>query len=166
MKRKGYKYRCLGLIKPAKRVFKSCNGQLCVILTLMMPAVIGALILGADVTIRYCCWAQLQMGANAAVLAGAIYLPSSPRLAVTAANSFARLNGVKAAEIISTRVAIDKMSITMSASRSVPHFFGRALGFDNESVMAAATARIEVSGSTNRSLPTGIRRASLSEHDY
>jgi hypothetical protein len=69
----------------------------------------------------------LQKAADSAALAGASYLPDNPSRATSTANQFALSNGIKAAEISSTTVAADSLSITIKLQRNVPYFFGKVL---------------------------------------
>jgi len=50
------------------------NGQMLVLLTLILPVLLGAMALGADFSIIYFNWALVQKAADAAALAGASQL--------------------------------------------------------------------------------------------
>jgi len=78
------------------------SGQTLVLVALIIPALLGAIALGTDVTVFYFNWVQLQKAADAAVLAGANYLPDNPSSVQTAANTLAKSNGIKASEIVNT----------------------------------------------------------------
>ncbi len=131
--------------------------QVAVITTLILTALIGAAGLGADIGLRYYNWLQLQKAADAAVIAGANYLPSDTADAIATANSYAFQNGVARSEILSTDVAPNGMSITMLVSRTVPYFFTRVLGLTNAPVKAAATAGLQPNTESARGLlPIGL----------
>jgi len=100
----------------------------------------GAIALGTDVTVFYFNWVQLQKAADAAALAGANYLPDNPSTAQQAATQLAKSNGVQSAEILSTSVAADNLSISVRLQRTVPYYFARALGLTSGVVTTAATA--------------------------
>ncbi len=137
------------------------RGQVAVITTLILASLLGAVALGTDVALRYYNWVQLQKAADAAVLAGANYLPYDSADATTIAQNYATQNGVAASEIVFTTVAPDGMSITMLVSRSVPYFFARVLGLINAPVKAAATAGVQTNTEGARGLiPVGLPCAS------
>ena len=131
------------------------GGQLAVILTLALPTLVGAIVLGADVSIFYFNRVQLQKGADAAVLAGAACLPTNPSLAVNTARSYANLNGVKTAEIVSTRISSSNTMITMNVRRAVSYYFAPVFGLTGM-VSAAATAGVEASRPRSRGIPIEI----------
>ena len=124
------------------------SGQTIVFVALMLPALLGAVALGTDVTIFYFNWVQLQKAADSAALAGANYLPDNPSQARTVANQLAQSNGVKAGEIVSTAVSVDNLSITIQLQRTVPYFLAKVLGLSNGIVTTAATATPQFPPST------------------
>jgi len=107
------------------------TGQVLPLITCVIVVLIGSLALGTDVAVHYFNWVQLQKAADSAVLAGANSLPESPSQAVAIAQQFAEANGVKAAEIASTTVAANDLSITIQVQRTVPYYFARVLGLTN-----------------------------------
>jgi len=136
---------------------KRAKGQTLVIAALAMVGLLGGVSMGTDVAMLYFNWVQLQKAADAAVLAGANYLPDNPSQASATANQFAVSNGVKAAEIASTTVASDDLSITMNLKRTVPYYFARVLGLTSANVAATATAGAPYAPSTvNASMPASI----------
>src|ERR1700693_5373565 len=80
------------------------RGQIAVILTLAVPALIGAIAFGTDIAVLYMNLRQLQRSTDAAVMAGAAYLPSDPVMAVTTARSYARVCGIRNDEIVATQI--------------------------------------------------------------
>ncbi len=56
---------------PMKRYFR---GQMAVVMTFAIATLLGAMALGTDVAVMYFNWVQLQKAADAAALAGAVYL--------------------------------------------------------------------------------------------
>jgi putative Flp pilus-assembly TadE/G-like protein len=133
------------------------RGQAVVILTLVIPALIGAVALGTDVALFYYNWIKLQQATDAAVLSGASYLPSNPSLAVATARKLAAAHGIKPTEIVFTLVASNHMSMTMGVTRTLPHLFGRFLGLASGNVTTAATAGVAAAHSVRGLVPIGIQ---------
>jgi Flp pilus assembly protein TadG len=117
------------------------RGQTAVILTLALPTLIATIAFGTDIGVLYFNWLQLQKSADAAVLAGAVYLPSNPAVAISTADFCAHQRGLEAAEITSTRVGADDRTLTISVSRKV-HLLTSVLGFGAPHVAVNATAQI------------------------
>ena len=133
---------------------RKSSGQTVVLVALMLPALLGAVALGTDVTVFYFNWVQLQKAADAGALAGANYLPDNPSQACTTANQLAQNNGVKASEIVSTGVAADNLSISIKLQRTVSYFLAKVLGLSNGIVTTAATATPQFPPSTlNATMP-------------
>jgi hypothetical protein len=140
-----------------RKISKAAKGQSLVVVTLASVALIGAVSLGTDVAVLYFNWVQLQKAADAAVLAGASYLPDNPSQASATANQFAVSNGVKTSEIASTTVAADNLSIAMNLQRTVPYYFAKVLGLKSGTVAASASAAAQFAPSTvNAPLPGSI----------
>ncbi len=127
---------------------RKSKGQTLVIISLVMPVLLGAIALGADVAIFYFNWVQLQKAADAAVLAGANYLPDNSTQAIATANQFAHTDGAAAGEITSTIVTPDNLSITINLQRTVPYYFAKVLGLTNGTVATTATASPQFAPST------------------
>jgi len=133
--------------------FAGCRrGQIAIILTLTIPALVGAVAIATDIAILYSDCARAQQAADAAVLAGARYLPSNPSSAIRTARTCAAFNGVRPDEIVSANVGPDHLSITISISRSVPYLFSKVFGTANGKVGVVATARINSLGTRHRSV--------------
>jgi hypothetical protein len=105
----------------------------------------------------YCSSVHLQQAANAAVLSGAIYLPTNPALAESAARSKARMNGIRENEIVYDRPASDHRSITMVVERKVPYRFARLFGLSQSKMIVKAVAGISSVQSASSVLPIGIQ---------
>lgn len=131
-------------------------GQILIVLAVASAALIGAMSLGTDVGVFYFNWMEIQKAADAAVIAGASYLPLDPATAIATADSYAEQNGVAAGEIVSTTVAANNQSITIAVRRTVPTAFARLLGVFQGRVAAQATAAVQGAGSVNGMLPIGI----------
>jgi Flp pilus assembly protein TadG len=138
------------------RLKRQEKGQVAIIFTIALPVLIGALALCCDVLVAYLNWQSMQKAADAAVLAGANYLPADPASAISTANNFATRNRIAPSEILSTTVAADDMSITMSVRRKVPAFFARVFGTTSTPVQVAATAGVENVATANGLVPIGV----------
>jgi hypothetical protein len=132
------------------------SGQIIIVVAVAVGTLIGAMSLGVDVGVLYFNWMQIQKAADAAVIAGASYLPLDPATAIATADSYAEENGIATAEIASTTVGGNDNSISIVIQRSVPTYFARILGLFSGSVAAKATAAVEGVGSVNGMLPIGI----------
>jgi hypothetical protein len=112
--------------------------------------IVGAACIGADMRVLYRTSARLQQATDAAVLCGAAYLPANPALAEIAARSKARMSGIREDEIVYSRPASDRLSITMVVERKVPYRFAHSL------VTVKAMAATRSSPSAAGLLPIGI----------
>jgi Flp pilus assembly protein TadG len=132
------------------------HGQIVVLLTMCLPALIGALALVADVGVLYFNWQLLQSAADAGASAGASYLPSYPALAISAANTFAQKNGIAANEILSVTVLANNTEVNVQLQRSVPYSFALLLGLTTGTVSAQATAQIQTISKATGITPMGV----------
>ncbi len=132
------------------------RGQILVMLTILIPVLLGVVAMGVDITVFYWTWSRMQSAADAAVLAGAASLPDSPSLAIAAATAYAKANGMVASEIATPVVAVNDLSISITLTRVVPYYFGRVLGLVNSPVVTRATANLFNSGSASGALPIGL----------
>ena len=123
-------------------------GQIMPVLALVIVGLLGSISLCTDIAVDYYNWAQLRKAADAAVLAGANYLPDNPSQAIQTASQMAQSNGVKSSEIVSNTVATNDLSITMSISRTVPFYFARALGLTSGTISVTATGAPQFPTST------------------
>ena len=139
----------------------SARGQIAVVLMLVMLPLLGLIGLGADLGLLYVHWGIMQKAADAAVLAGAGYLPNHTSTAQTTASTYATANGIKSGEITSDTVAADDMSITMTTSRTVPYFFLQLVGLSSGTVKPTAKAGIQQNTEQARGLiPVGLQCSS------
>jgi Flp pilus assembly protein TadG len=132
------------------------RGQILVMLTILIPVLLGVVAMGVDITVFYWTWSRMQSAADAAVLAGAASLPDSPSLAIAAATAYAKANGMVASEISTPVVAGNDLSISITLTRVVPYYFGRVLGLINSPVVTKASANLLTSGSASGALPIGL----------
>jgi Flp pilus assembly protein TadG len=103
---------------------------------------LGAVALGTDVSIMYYNWASMQRAVDAAALAGANYLPEDTSTAGTKATSYATVNGLTSGEVVTpTFNSPTNDTITVSANRTVPYYFGKVLGLTDQVVQVTAAAK-------------------------
>ncbi len=133
------------------------RGQTAVVFTLAIVALLGAIALCTDVGVFYMNWEELQKAADAAVLAGANFLPSTPSTALSTAQQYAEINGIQQSEITNTEVSSTNMQIEMDVQRTVPYFFGRVLGLSSQLVSVRAVAGIEASQTAAGLVPIGLQ---------
>jgi hypothetical protein len=112
--------------------------------------------MGTDVAVLYYNWSMLRKAVDAAVLAGAAYLPNQPTIAGNQATAFAALNGIQPSDKVSISVSGDDQSVSMTATRTVPYYFGRVLGLKSTPVSVKATAQIEPVGAARNLVPLGF----------
>ncbi len=117
------------------------RGQIAVILTLAVPALIAAIAFGTDIAVLYMNWTQLQRSTDTAVSAGAVYLPSNPAEAIVTARDYARVCGIRNYEIVATQIGPDHSSISMTVTRRVS-LITRFLGLGQGDIAANSTATV------------------------
>jgi Flp pilus assembly protein TadG len=132
------------------------RGQTVVMLTLLIPILLGAVALGTDVAVFYYNWSQLQRGADAAALAGGAYLPRDTSTATSTAIQYAGRNGIPSGQVISVTFGNANTTITVSVQRTVPFMFARVVGLVSNPVRASATAAVQTAGSATGAMPIGL----------
>src|SRR5579863_9502344 len=130
------------------RVAKFAKGQIAVVLTLVAVTLAGAMALGTDVAVLYFNWVELQKAADAAALAGASYLPNDTATAKSTAITFAKNNGITAAEISTPTISNSNTQITVNIQRNVPYYFATLHGLTTGQVKVASTASLPGGPST------------------
>ena len=113
------------------------KGQAMFIVIIALPVIVGALTLVMDVGNLYYNQVSMQVAVDSGVLSGALYLPSYPTQAVSVAEQYAELNGIKASEIVSCTVSADEKTVLMTTSRDIPCFFCAVLGEGTAHAQAA-----------------------------
>lgn len=132
------------------------RGQILVILAILIPIMLGVVALAVDISTFDWTWARMQSAADAAVLAGASNLPTSPSRAIATATAYAQTDGMLASEVSTPTVAADNLSMSITLSRSVPYYFGRVLGLTTSPVVVTATAGLLTTGSVTGAMPIGL----------
>jgi hypothetical protein len=83
-------------------------------------------------------------------------LPNSPSGATSTAQTYATQNGVQATDTVSVSVSGNDTSLTMSAKRTVPSYFGQIVGLKSTPVSVTATAQIATVGAARNLIPLGF----------
>ncbi len=126
-----------------KRLSAYSRGQTFVLYALAATALLGAVALSTDVAIMYYNWTSMQRAVDSAVLAGASNLPEDTAAASSKATSYATSNGLAASEVAApTFNDPTDDTITLTASRTVPYFFGKVLGLTSQLVQVSASAQV------------------------
>lgn len=138
------------------------RGQIGMILTLVVPALIAGIAFSTDIAVLYMNWTQLQKSTDTAVMAGAVYLPADPAGAISTAKNYARICGIKNDEIVVTEIGPDHTTILMTVTRKV-RLVTRFLGLGQGNIAANSTATVHSAppGNTGR---TGALRASRGDY--
>ncbi len=150
------------------------RSQVLVIVAMALPVLLGGMTLATDVGDLYLNYFRLQTADDASVLSGAMYLPDQPARAISTARTYASLNGVASAEIVSATTAYDATlcpapplpppppvpgcKLTMILRRSVSYYFARLVGVDNGVVNTTSTATAGPAGAIDLGLvPIGVQ---------
>lgn len=138
------------------------KGQMMVLYAIALPALVGVLALGADMSVMYMNWQALQKAADGAVLAGGGSLPNdTPTQATTDCNAYLTHNGVTGSDTVTgptfgTKV-VNNDTITVTVKRNVPYLFANALGLLNTDLQVTATAWAQgVSSPGTGIIPVGL----------
>jgi len=145
-----------------KKILGKPRGQVMVLYAGVLAVLLGAIGLCTDVGLMYMNWQQLQKAADAAVLAGANYLPADPATAISTATAWPSNNSALASEIVSgptvdsTNPTGPTISITLK--RTVPYNFAKVLGMVSNDVQVTATAQVQNLGGAggNHLVPVGF----------
>lgn len=142
--------------------YNFARGQIGVLLTFAIVALVGAMALGADLSVMYVNHLKLQNSVDAAALAGGVYInggvafmsavapgcAGQPDDAAKAACTYASSNGL-AVDSASLRIfepgqnlpaSVATPNIQVWAQRTVPSYFGRIIGAGSHTLSSIATA--------------------------
>ena len=127
------------------------RGQGLVVAAMAMVVIVGLLALVADGGLVLHERGQLQGAADAAALAGAAELPSSPSAAIQTAMDYVERNGIDPGDPdttvqVTTPYEGDPGKIEVTISREVGFLFGPVLGINSAQVEARAVAESSGSG--------------------
>ena len=104
------------------------NGQVIVIFALLLTALVGILGIAIDLSYTYVVEARMQKAADAAALAGAVYLPSDAATGTTKALAVATQNGFSGTGVVAGQDSLNKEQMDVTITQSVPTFFMRVFG--------------------------------------
>jgi Flp pilus assembly protein TadG len=142
-----------------KKIFGKSRGQVMVLYAGVIAVLLGAVGLCTDVGLMYFNWQQLQKAADAAVLAGANYLPQDPATAISTAQAWPSNNSALTSEIVGTpTVNAADTTISITLKRTVPYNFAQVLGLVSNDVQVTATAAVQGIGGAggNHVVPVGF----------
>ena len=139
------------------------RGQALVLFVLAAGVLFGFAAMTIDVGLILHQRRVLQNTADAAALAGAIELPSSPSLAYDKAQTWAENNGIDLAGGDQLDIAVDPIenSVTVRVEREQGFIFGRVLGLVSTGVHADATARVGSPLNLAGILPFGVLESAI-----
>ena len=127
------------------RRLRDRRGTSLLLIAILIPAILGAVALVIDVGHVAQSRRQMQNAADAAALAGAQELPTSPANAEAVAKTYASDHGVSLADgdvrIYATNAPNDTIEVT--ARGTVSYYIARAIGFQSTDVKATATAIVQ-----------------------
>ncbi len=132
------------------------RGQVLLLSVFGMTAFLGLVALVVDGGIYLHERRQLQNAADAAALAGVVFLPGSTATAEEAARDWAANNGMDPDEIVAVEFEHGNTLIRMRVQRDVPAVFARALGFIDFEVHASAAAQIGSINGVTGLAPFGV----------
>ncbi len=142
---------------------KSLNnkGNASILLCLLAAGLMGVTAFAVDIGIVYVEKAKLLHGMDAAVLAGALELPTSETKAKDIASLYLNKNNI-GADQVALQVGVDKKTITAEGSTAVKHFFAPLIGIEESTVKGSTKAIIGPA----KSLSEGIRPFAVQMFDF
>jgi Flp pilus assembly protein TadG len=113
-------------------------------MTIVVFLLLGICAVAVDLVHGYLESQKAQNAADAAALAGVVYLPAQPANATSTALDVARSNGfengVDRVVVTATQVAETPSKLKVEVKRTFDTFFARAIGFDTLTVRESSTA--------------------------
>jgi hypothetical protein len=137
------------------KLLRQQQGSIAVLTALAFTVVMGCAALAIDAGYLYLTRAQLATMADAAALAGVQELPGNTDAAVTAADDYARSNGLNTDTVI-TNISDSNTTLTVDTRRTVELFFARIFGPDSAEISVAATARVIPLSGAEHVVPFGV----------
>lgn len=141
------------------RIINNENGAVAVIIALLMSVFLGISALVIDGGMLYMEKQKLRNAADAAALAGAQELPSTPDRAAAKATEAIRLNEEDPNKF-TIMLSKNNHRITVSAEKSVDLVFAKVLGFAEAKVDAVSHSEIGALSSGRGAVPVGIEDTS------
>lgn len=139
---------------------KNERGQALLVTVLFLVVLMGCTALTLDVGVWYREQRQAQATADAAALAGAQALPTSPSDAIDWAKQYADANGggVAAADITLRSDFETNDTVAVQATRTAPSFFATIFSFGKVNVHAHAAARAGVPEAVDGAAPIVVNK--------
>jgi hypothetical protein len=131
-----------GRREPAEISIKEA-GQILVIFTLMLTALIGLVGIAIDVTFAWRSGLQVQRAADAAAMAGVVYLPGNLGTGQNKAYTVATENGYTSGggtTVVADKYPTDDRKMQVTITASVPTFFVRLFGINTWTVTKQSLA--------------------------
>lgn len=151
-----------------KKLFGRSRGQIMIVYAAALATLVGVLALCTDVAVFYVNWEQLQKAADAAVLAGGAGLPDDTAGATAAVTNYLSLNGILSTDTITgPTISNSNTQISVTVKRTVPYYFGGALGLISSDVQVTATAQAQTSTSPGGGVfPVGLDLAEFPDLNF
>lgn len=132
------------MIRRIKELAAEDKGAAMVLVGVMITVLLGMAAFGTDLAWFYLNSSRVQRGADAAALAGVVWMPADPATAVATAQTAAVQNGYNAADAETTVTAGgvpgEPHQLAVTISHDVPTFFLRVFGMDSMTIAQKATA--------------------------
>lgn len=143
-----------------KRRLAAEHGQALVLTIVFLVVLVGATALTIDFGAWYRQQRQAQATADAAALAGAQALPTSPSNALTLTEQYAAANGggIAAGDISFRSEYEPDDTVVVHATRTAPSFFARLFSFGTVTVHATAAARAAVPQQVSGAAPIVVNK--------
>jgi len=122
-----------------KSKLKNQRGSAAVFMAIALTAIMGFTALVIDVGLLFIERSKLSNAVDAATLAGAQELPTSPNKAINEAQKIAKVNGVPLDKVNIT-ITNDNSKIHINGSSEVEFIFAKVFGLDKTTVGASSTA--------------------------
>ncbi|MBN2795030.1 MAG: Tad domain-containing protein [Clostridia bacterium] len=140
---------------------KRQEGNVIILVTLMMFAIMGIIATVVDIGVVYAEQAKLSKALDAAILAGGQELPGRPDLARSIMELYLVENGVNVEDVV-IEIDLDNMGAQITGNRDVDLFFAKIIGFTTANVDSAS--RIELGYAS--SAKGGLRPFAVTKFDY
>lgn len=140
---------------------KRQDGNVIILVTLMMFAIMGIIATVVDIGVVYAEQAKLSKALDAAILAGGQELPGRPDLARDIMELYLVENGVNL-EDVTIEIDADNMGAKITGNKEVGLFFAKIIGFTSANV--DSTSRIELGYAS--SAKGGLRPFAVTKFDY
>jgi Putative Flp pilus-assembly TadE/G-like len=139
---------------------RSERGQVVVLTTVMLAALLGLGAMVMDVGVWFHAKRQLQATADAAALAGAQSLPTDPGQAESLAVQYGASNGggVDAGDVSFESQWVANDTIVVHAHGTQSAYFAKVVGFGSQNIGASAKARSEAPAEARYVAPIGVDR--------